>query len=246
MVERKTEFRTKIAERAWDFLQNLYGFELSEQSQNNVNKLNNYLKTGTGVVYINHTAFIDAPVIISLVLSQLTNAKQILGPVAMKRYDFKRDPVTAVLFRSLKLLNIQPFPVVQVNDEVDYGIERRKMLDNLKTESKKIFSLPGSVYGIALEGTRNRKDGTLQRANRGIGYLEQYGWDNIYYFPTVILTKKHSEQFTVSAGEPLELRQILPEDIYLPIDKKDRAQTIADFHSLRMAELMLERLRGVY
>ena len=244
MIERRTGFGEKLATYTWDLLQDVFGLEFSQESQVNVNKLNEKLKTGAGVIYINHTSSKDVPVVISLIRSQLTNTKQLFGPVSMKHYDFRRRPVSAVVLRSLKLLGIQPLPIVQVSDARDYGEKRREMLEALKLETENMKQ-PGSVYGIAPEGTRNKKDGTLQRANRGIGYLEQYGRE-IHYLPLVIMSKKHSDLFSVLAGEPLQLDNIIPTNLILPLDKKERAQTIADLHMERMADLMPEELRGVY
>jgi len=211
----------------------------------NLSTLNSLLKTNSGVVYLNHVLATDVPLAISLVRSQLTNAQRFLGPVGMKHYDLKRGHLKAVGLRSLKLFNIQAVPVVTVSDTVNYGDKRRSMIDDLKMETEKSFRKPGTVYGIAPEGTRNKGKGTLQRANRGMGYLEPYD-SSAYYLPLALMHPKFSEEPEIKIGEPLRLSDIIPPGVQLSSEYKSRAQEIADIHMYRLAELMPPHLRGVY
>jgi 1-acyl-sn-glycerol-3-phosphate acyltransferase len=244
IARKSAELRQSLAAYACESLIDKLGLQMSEQSQANLVRLNEVLVTDPAVVYINHTSTMDAPVAILMVLSQLPNSKQILGPVGMKHYDPKRDLFGAAGLRSLKLLGIHPMPVVQVDDEVDYGVRQSKMIEGLKEQTKNALNEPGSLYGIAPEGTRN-KDGILQRAKRGIGYLERYS-DRLYYTPTAIIYKNFSDQPQIAIGEPLQIGDILPTDLELPIDPKDRAQAIADIHMRRLAKLIPAKLRGFY
>lgn len=253
MIERvgpiKTEtsgnLRQYLATNAWNLLRKKLELEFSPESQDNLAQLNKLLLNNSAVVYINHTSKLDELVAISLVLSQLPNAVNILGPVGMKHYDWRRDPLSAGLFRLLKLVHIQPVPVVQVKDtEVDYGKQKDAMLENLKKQTAKMIEHPGSVYGIAPEGTRNTKEGVLLRANRSIGNLKKY--KGIYYLPVAIMLKKYSSKPEVVVGVPLQLQDIIPVGLELSPDDKQRTQEIADLHMKRLADLMPHSLRGAY
>lgn len=195
------DLKNYLITSAWNSLRNKLGLEFSQDSQTNLVQLNKILLTNPAVVYINHTSKLDAPVAVLMVLSQLPNAVNILGPAGMKHYDWRRDPISAGFLRLLKYVNIRALPVVQVDDKVDYGERQRRMIENLKRETE-IIKQPGSVYGITPEGTRNKKDGSLLRANRGIGYLEQYG-PEIFYLPAAIMYRKQTSAPRIIVGEPL-------------------------------------------
>jgi len=226
----------------WNLLRNKLNLEFSQESQTNINRLNELLLTHPAVVYINHTSKLDALMAVSMVLSQLTNAKNILGPVGMKHYDWRRDPVSAGFLRLLKYMNIRALPIVQVDDKVDYGERQRLMIENLKRETE-IIREPGSVYGIVPEGTRS-KDGSLLKANKGIGYLGGYG--EIFYLPVVFIYQKPAPKQGIILGEPLQLKDIIPQGMQLSQDPREKAQTIANLHMSRLAALMPYSLRGVY
>ena len=142
-------------------------------------------------------------------------------------------------------MNIHALPVVQVDDTADYGPKRQIMLNNLKIKTKELFNIPGSLYGIAPEGTRNQVDGKLQKANRGIGYLEKYAPDT-FYLPVSVIYKQFSINPEVKVGVPLQLKDIIPSETELPTDPNDRAQIIADYHMYRLSSLMPVELQGAY
>lgn len=240
--ETSGNFKQYLATGAWNSLRDKLGLEFSQESQVNLTQLNKLLLTNPAVVYINHTSMLDAPLGILMLLSQLPNAVRILGPVGMKHYDWRRDPLSAGLFRLLPSLHIQPVPIVQANDEWKYK-NRKGMLENLKKRTAEMIEKPGSVYGIAPEGTRN-KTGTLLKAKKGIGRLAEY--HDLFYLPAAIIYKKYSFQPEVMAGKPLQLKGIIPEGFGFSPDPDQRAQQIADLHMKRLAQLMPESLRGVY
>ena len=247
MIERgglKPDFKRLLAKKSWDYLINNLGLEFSSGSQSNLLRLNELLKTNSAVVYINHTEKMDAPIAISMVLNYLTNAKNILGPVGMKHYDWTRDPVSAALFRILPSLGVQPEPIVQVGDEKNYGAKKQLMIENLKEQTSIMMKKASSVYGIAPEGKRNKKDGALQKANKGMGFLEKYS--DLYYLPVAIIYKKYSSKPEVIVGKPLLFDEIIPDISNLSYDPKERAQEITDIHMKRLAEIMPKKQRGYY
>ena len=82
MIERggpRPDLKQRLAKKGWDILTRKLGLEFSEESRGHLIQLNEQLLKNSAVVYINHTAIMDAPVVISMVLSQLTNAKNVLG-----------------------------------------------------------------------------------------------------------------------------------------------------------------------
>lgn len=237
-------FKLNLARGVWNSLRKNLELEFSQESQNNLTELNEQLLTNSTVVYINHSSKLDAPIAISMVLSQLTNAKNILGPVGMKHYDWTRDPLSAALFRILPLFHVQPAPVVQVEDEKNYGVRRQRMIENLKKQTSIKMKQAGSVYGIAPEGTRNTEKGILIRANRGMGYLEQY--QGLFYLPVAIIYKKYSSKPEVAVGKPLQLQDIIPDILDLSFDPEIRAQEITNRLMFKLAEIMPEELRGFY
>lgn len=245
-ISKKPEqMRRALAMRVWNSSRERFGLHWSEESQTNLDRLDRMLETNSAVVYANHTSIKDVPVAISMVLSQLPNAKRILGPAGMNHYDLKRDPLAASAFRLLKLLNIQILPVVQVDDDTDYGEDQKIMIKNLKSNTEDAIRQPGSVVGIFPEGTRNGTDGTLQRAKRGIGHLEKYGPET-FYLPVAIMHQKFTNQPEVIVDEPMQLGDIIPLDYELPLNLKEKAQVIADIHMKRLANLMPNHMRGVY
>ena len=234
-----------LALETWNLLNKKLEFKLSSESRENLQLLNSILAENSAVLYINHTSKMDVLVTILLILSHLPNVTRMMGPAGMKHYDWRRDPLSALFLRSLKVLNIHALPVVQVDDTRDYGPKKMKMLTDLKNQTTELLAIPGTVYGIAPEGTRNRTDGRLQKANRGIGYLERYAPD-VFYTPLSITYEKFSDQPELVVGIPLQLADIIPSAITLPSNSPERAQTIADYHMHRLARLMPENLQGVY
>lgn len=240
--------RALIPEIIWNKISESQGFEpLSEESLHNLALANEILKKEAIVVYANHTSMKDAPVVIALVLSHLTNAKNFLGPAGMKHYDFSRDPKNAILLRALRLLKIQAVPVVQHDDLEQYPQHiQRAMIKNLIVKTRHLLRKPRSVYGIAPEGTRN-KLGTLLPGRPGIGKLAKMAPNDIKYLPIAIIYKEFSEKPQVVVGRPESLGSLLSTfDVYLPRDEKHRSQKITDLLMYNLSLLMPKELRGYY
>jgi 1-acyl-sn-glycerol-3-phosphate acyltransferase len=240
-------FRVFLAGKSLEKIMENQGLQFSPESQDNLRKFNSVLVDHSVVAYVNHTSKLDAAIGVSLVLS-LPNTKRVIVLAGMRHYDLKRDPLSAMFFRSLRIFNVHAMPVVQVDDKTNYGRRQQEMLDGLKEETTKLIELPGSIYGITPEGTRSL-NGTLQRAKRGIGYLAEYSRET-YYLPAAIIYKNQTQpplrSPEVIIGQPLQLKDIVPDNIALPKDPRERAQMLADLHMGRLAKLMPENLRGAY
>ena len=238
------ELRHIAAAKMWNRLLQQLGLEFSEESQRNLIHANNLLKDNSLVVYINHTSMKDAELAISMVFSFLTNAKRIIGPAGMKHYDINRDPKNAMLFRLLKSLGITILPIAQQDDDRDYGYVEEQMRTKLRDTTKSTMELPGSVDGIAPEGTRSR-DGKLLQAKRGIGFLDGYN-PGLFYLPVAIAYREFSGQPSIFVGKPLCLKDMIAEETELPNEPKEKAQFLADLHMQRLAGMLPEHMRGFY
>ncbi len=239
--------RAPISKFIWKLVSEQHEFApLSEKSLQNLAEANKVLKDKALVVYINHTSMSDAAVAISLILSHLTNAVRFMGPAGMKHYDFSRDPKSALLLRSLKILNIHAIPVIQHDDLDHYPAKKRELLTNrLKQKTKKMLRQRGAIYGIAPEGKRNA-DGTLLQARPGIGKLEKIS-RYIHYLPVAITYNKFSEKPEVVVGKPETLGELISDyDVLLPRDEAARAQKIADVLMYNLSRLLPKDLRGYY
>lgn len=246
------ELRHVAAVKAWEGFLRRMNLEFSGESRQNLVYANQLLKQNSMVVYVNHTSLMkDVELPVSMVLSFLTNTKRIIGPVAMRHYDPARDPISATLLRLLKPLGIEVFPIVQPESidggAIVYGDEqKRQMSTALRTVTVNAVRNPGTIFGIAPEGTRS-KDGKLLSAKRGIGYLESYDPKHtMYYLPVAIVLEKFSDHPSIQVGEPLRLGEMNLELETLPKDPKERAQFLADVHMQRLADMLPQEMRGAY
>ncbi len=246
------EFRRAAAGKVWEGLLRRLNLEFSEESRQNILSANELLKENSVVFYISHTSMTDAELAVPMVFNFLTNAKRIIGPAAMKHYDPARDFKSAMLLRALKPLGIQILPIVQPEDKDStnaniYSDKRsQRMSANLRIITENVMKLPGSVYGIAPEGTRS-DNGALLPAKKGIGYLEAYDQaDKLRYLPVAIVYGKFSNHPKIEVGKPLSLGEMNLEKSSLPKDPKERAQYLADVHMQRLADMLPPEMRGVY
>lgn len=242
-------FRLLFATMMWDIIQNHYQFELSNESRDNLQLLNEVLSQAAAVVYINHVEFWDPAVVLALILGHLPNVNNLMGPAGMKHFDWRRDPIGASTLRILKILKVKAIPIVQIDDKGrKYSKHRRKkMSDQLKNETIEVLRQPENIYGITPEGTRNGGRPELIRAKKGVGRLEEYDpGDNLHYVPIAIMYPKHTQQPKVAVGKPKKLSEIIPPELVLCEKSPRKAQQIADLLMLRLAALMPEDLRGYY
>ena len=120
------------------------------------------------------------------------------------------------------------------------------MSNKLKEATINAVRNPGSVFGITPEGTRN-ENGMLLPAKKGIGHLEGYDPDHsLYYLPIALVLPKYSQHPKIEVGEALKLNEIIPDLRALPEDPKIRAQVLTDTHMQRLAQMLPEKMRGVY
>ncbi len=243
----KPTLKSRAAEFIYHHLNDKYELKISDRSAHNMSEANKILSDSALVVYINHIFSRDAKIMIPLVLT-LPNVRSVMGPVGMKHYDFSRDPVNAVFFRSLRVFGIHAAPVVQNSDVYQYGQEQKQgMIINLKQYTSDLLNRAGTLYGIAPEGTRN-PSGQLQRANRGIGYLESYVQpdQHLHYLPVGLVYPEHDTNPRIIVSEPFTLSDILPAEVNFASDPKEHAQQISDVLMTVLARSLPEHMRGVY
>lgn len=239
--------KSRAAEFIYRHLNDRYNLEISDQSAQHLAEANRILARDAVVVYINHIYSRDAKIMIPLVLT-LPNVRNVMGPVGMKHYDISRDPVSAVLFRSLRLFGIHAAPVVQNGDVYQYGQEQKQgMIVNLKQHTSDLLNKAGTLYGIAPEGTRNPA-GQLQRANRGIGYLDSYmqPGHQLYYLPVGLVYPEHDDHPRIVVAEPFTLTDAVPTGASFAANPKEQAQQISDILMVILSQNLPEQMRGVY
>ena len=248
------ELRHRAAVKVWERLLRNLNLEFSEESRQNLLAANQLLKQNSVVFYINHKSLKkDAALSVSMVLAFLTNAKQIIGPAAMGRYDPSRDLKNAILLRALRPLGIQILPIARPEeiDKLDatrYSEEEKKqMRTDLRIATEEAVRNPGTVFGIAPEGTSKSLDGALLPARNGIGYLEAFDPDdNLVYLPVAYDYGISSGHPKIQVGKPLSLREMNLEKSMLPEDSKERAQFLTTVHMKRLADMLPAEMRGVY
>lgn len=237
---------SQIAGTVFEQVSRLYGMRLSAESNFHLQQASLSLLSGPLVLYINHVETGDALIMIPLVMS-LPGVKRIMGPVGMKHYDYMRDPVGAMAFRLLKFANIYPSPIVQADDLSSYSPQdRARMSSNLRETTSALLWKPGTLYGIAPEGTRS--GGVLKRAHRGIGYLNRNIAHpvELTYMPVGLVYPHMSVQQGIRVGKPFTLRGLIPAQAALSDNPRDRAQQTTDILMLKLADLLPLQYRGVY
>jgi hypothetical protein len=240
--------RARVAEAIFNFACRRNHMEISENSIFHLHKFNEVLKKGSAVVYINHVGMADFTVASPMVI-MLPATRRFLGPIAMKHYDFRRDPATAAAFRLFRLAGIYASPVVQPNDTASYTVEAQmRMSRNLHTETARLLQMPGTVYGIPPEGTRS-KDGILKRAQRGIGHLESVVGKGmkLTYMPVGLVYAPHmSDTPEICVGSPFTLNELFPSRTVFSKRPKERDQQVTDVLMLKLAEMLPQGSRGAY
>ncbi len=241
--------RRPFAERIFKKVSETHNFEpLSAESLQNLAEANQLLAKEALIIYVNHTSTSDAAVAITLALSHLTNARHFMAPAGMKHYDLTRDPMNAILLRSLRLLNIQVMPVVQHNDLENYPPKKKeRMIQQLKKKAQRFLNKPRSIYGITPEGTRNKKTGELLEGRPGLGKLEKHAPQTIKYLPIAIIYEKYSDKPQIVVGKPETLGSVTNNlEVTLPEEENARAKKITDILMYKLSLLMPQNLRGQY
>lgn len=258
--ERFLKFREMIAEFAWAMMERKYsdGF-LDQESRDNLAEANEFLKTGSLVLYPNHQRIIDTPIAISLALKNLSEAKNFLGPAGMKHFDINRDPVMAVLLRALKLLHVYAVPVVQHNEanaNQYQASDRVMMAAVLRKLAEEMLGTPGNVYGIAPEGTRH-ESGKLAEGRFGFGRLRHlHQPDKVGYLPVAIIYPEkdaagnETRPFQIKIGKMVFWDDLvdasqLPEGND-PETAKLGDEIVTDALMRQLAQLLPPEMRGYY
>lgn len=258
--ERFLRIREKVANFAWSIMERKYpnGF-LDQESQTNLAEANEFLKTGSLVLYPNHQRIIDTPIAISLALKNLSEAKNFLGPAGMKHFDINRDPVMAVLLRALKLLHVYAVPVVQHNEanaNQYQASDKAMMAAVLRELAEEMLGTPGNVYGIAPEGTRH-ESGKLAEGRFGLGRLRHlHQPDKVGYLPIAIIYPEkdaagnETRSFQIKVGR-MVFWDDLVDSSQLPEGDdsntaKFRDKIVTDALMQQLAQLLPPEMRGYY
>jgi hypothetical protein len=238
--------RAIIAEAILNRIRRMNHMEIDDKSIRNLRLANEALKTGSLVIYANHVNKTDALLLIPLGLS-LPDIKKVMGPVAKKHYDFRRDPFGAAMFRMLRVAGLYPMPVVQPNDTDSYSAEQKqRMSERLRQKTAALLGKPGTLYGIIPEGTRTH-DGILRQARTGIGFLESsVGEEGRLTYLPVGLVYPHMGDAEINVGSPFRLNELMSSRMTLPEDPKARARHITDSLMVELAALLPEASRGAY
>lgn len=230
-------------------IETLYGCEVSQESQNNLDALNQHLEHGSAIAYLNHISLADGPLITLFLIDKLGgkngNLQIFGGPESRKHYDLRRSP-SASLLRIAPLLGVKLAPVVQSYDLKSYTRqERHKLLLKFKKNAIRILNHPGGVFMIAPGETRSQ-DGKLQRAKSGLLDLNNYcSQVELRYQPIAIIPKGTFNRnlglgkVELKVGNPYSIDEIKQEACTKHIETLDAMM-------LRLAELLPPTMRGVY
>lgn len=258
--ERFLRVREKIANFAWSVMERKYQHDfLDQESRANLVETNEFLKTGSVVVYVNHQKIVDTPIAISLALKNLSEAKNFLGPAGMKHFDINRDPMMAVLLRALKLLHVYAVPVVQHNEanaNQYQASDKAMMAAVLRELAEEMLGTPGNVYGIAPEGTRN-KSGQLLEGRFGLGRLRHlHQPDKVGYLPIAVIYPEkdaagnETRPFQIKVGKMVFWNDLVDSSQLPKGDDSDTAKfrdkIVTDALMQQLAQLLPLEMRGYY
>lgn len=239
--------KSRLAEGVFALFNQQYELEISPESAEHLCEANQILRDGPLVLYANHTSMADAKLVVPLILS-MPNVQRVIGPVGMKHFDLRRDLVNGIFMRSLRIAGVHALPVIQSVDDQFYAQDKRiGMIRDLKKETTRILNQPGSLYGIAPEGTRN-KSGQLQQANPGLGYLNTYmtGEFQLHYLPVGLIYKNYDDRPRIEVGQPFKASDVLQTISNLSTVPRKKAQQLSDVMMLRLAYLLPEQMKGFY
>lgn len=247
-------FRNGLAKISWPLLQHFANIGLQEHSAEQLSEVAEYLEQGAVVIYVNHTNLgaDDVMVGLNVILSKVgKNVDHIGGPVAAhhldERYVIPGSEKSVALLKFLQNLGLTLWPVsTRKTRDIVPESEQRRMLKEYITGSNKFLGLQGALMGIAPEGERT--DGTLQRAEKGVGiWVRKIVSGSL---PAKLLplgfavdspeAEGQKPKAEVVVGNLIDVKELFKDG--LPNDP----QVTADILMYILAELLPEEMRGVY
>lgn len=242
----------RAAEILYRMLNRSYGLEITPEDAANLMESDRRLQHNPGVIYSNHVLKADLQLMTPVMLS-MQNAKRIAGPAGMKHWDLHRDPVNGSILRSLRLVGIRSIPVIQTDDTFPYDDKlKTHLLIDFTRRTSSLLNQPGTLYGIAPEGTRNPA-GVIQRVSPGLGMLESYMKApemQISYQPVGFVYRDLDPQFPhMVIAPPFTLTELLPETNFTQLQqlhRRQRPQVIADLLMSTLAIQLPDHMQGAY
>jgi len=220
-------------------------YKVGVEGRDNLSSLADHLRSGVAIVYFNHVFLADAPIVVSLLLEELQDRLRVIAaPSSRWHYDVRRSPAHAVILRIGRALGVHLFPVVQHYDRASYtSQEHFRLMKELIGGTKKLLSQPGTVVLIAPEGTRAAHS-ALQEAQMGIVHLARHNPD-VWLMPVGVVPQEAISR-GLNFGIQLQLR--FGNTFQLSRDMLTRGEqsSAARYVMHRLAELLPERMRGVY
>jgi 1-acyl-sn-glycerol-3-phosphate acyltransferase len=202
--------------------------ELTEQTLENLEKLDEQLKESSVVVYGYHATVFDAVILPILLSSHLDNVDKMLAPITITHYQgLNRIFLALISF----LTNTEFLPVIRKKDEANYSGElKRQLLKQLIETTRKHLSLPRSIYGVAPMSTRTK---VLQSDSVNPGFAKVAQKHQVPLMP-IAFSKDERNKLTMSVGE------IMP---YPDLNNIDQAvQTYMN----SLAQMIPKKFRGDY
>lgn len=202
--------------------------ELTPQTLENLEKLDEQLKESSVVVYGYHATVFDAVILPILLSNHLDNVDKMLAPIAITHYQgLNRIFLTLISFLS----NAEFIPVIRKRDEANYSDElKRKLLKQLIKTTREHLSLPGSIYGVAPMSTRTK---ILQSESVNPGFAKVAQKHQVPLMP-IAFSKTDNNKLTMSVGE------IMP---YPDLDNINQAVQI---YMNSLAQIIPKEFRGDY
>lgn len=246
----KAEWYQCLGDNLWALINNIYRIHESKESITNFAYLKRHIHEGSAIVYFNHLCLDDGHLIFSLLLSRLGRSLSVIGgPESKKHFDFRANPLDALVMRTAMILGIQLVPVVQNYDQANYSPEEALSLNrNFIRQAKHILGQPGGILCLAPEETRS-KDGCLQQAQRGVALASRLGdvLVPLYFAPLAIIPQGQFRRgLNIKPNNPQAFELKMGAPFTLPYHRKDQDQQIISILMTNLANLLPPEMRGVW
>jgi len=230
--------------------------DISPESLENLQKIDNYLKQGSVIIYANHTSMLDAFLGIPVGISHLPHLRKAMYLLAEKyaipNRRKKSSYAIAPLTQIVNTLGVVVVPVPQrLSEQVDEKkkMKGKKQLQKFVEKRDKIMNSAGTAIGFTPEATR---DETIEMTQFKDGIVK-----TALLYPDALccpmgLVPKGGNTFELVVGEPKlasQMTESIVDRIALETDPalvKQLLQECADQFGHEVAPLLPENMRGVY
>ncbi len=230
--------------------------DISPESLENLQKIDNYLKQGSVIIYANHTSMLDAFLGIPVGISHLPHLRKAMYLLAEKyaipNRRKKSSYAIAPLTQIVNTLGVVVVPVPQrLSEQVDEKkkMKGKKQLQKFVEKRDKIMNSAGTAIGFTPEATR---DETIEMTQFKDGIVK-----TALLYPDALccpmgLVPKGGNTFELVVGEPKlasQMTESIVDRIALETDPalvKQLLQECADQFGYEVAPLLPENMRGVY